>query len=266
MKKYLVILISIAVGMLLASNAMAYSGTYVPGNGINGTPHDLPRGDNGMSYTAIPGDDLDRICIYCHAPHNTYRLFGTAGAGPEAPELYDYLPLWNHELEAVPTFVMYDNGPGAPFAGMKASQAILNGMIPGSSSMLCLSCHDGNIAVNSWGNSDQRSGSQSSGGSTMTPAYTIGQDGYLGNHHPIGFDYDAVAAIDTEIRDADATNLTGTTTIRDHLYADGNVKMECATCHSVHNKGNDGEALLWRSDQNSELCLTCHDKGTYTAP
>jgi len=31
--------------------------------------------------------------------------------------------------------------------------------------------------------------------------------------------------------------------------------------HAVHNKGNTGETLLWRSDVNSELCLTCHDKG-----
>ncbi|HEY3349170.1 MAG TPA: cytochrome c3 family protein [Thermoanaerobaculia bacterium] len=38
--------------------------------------------------------------------------------------------------------------------------------------------------------------------------------------------------------------------------------MECGTCHSVHNKGNTGESLLWRSDAQSRLCLTCHDKGT----
>jgi len=42
--------------------------------------------------------------------------------------------------------------------------------------------------------------------------------------------------------------------------------MECGTCHAVHNKGNTGESLLWRSDQNSELCLTCHAKGLYTFP
>ena len=42
--------------------------------------------------------------------------------------------------------------------------------------------------------------------------------------------------------------------------------LECASCHSVHNTGNDGESLLWRSDINSELCLTCHMKGTYTTP
>ena len=98
----------------------------------------------------------------------------------------------------------------------------------------------------------------------MSTSYLIGKDKYLGNHHPIGFDYDAVQAADTEIRSADTAMLTPTTFVSDHLY--GNGHMECGTCHSVHNKGNTGETLLWRSDQNSELCLTCHDKGIYTAP
>jgi predicted CXXCH cytochrome family protein len=71
---------------------------------------------------------------------------------------------------------------------------------------------------------------------------------------------------DDEIRNADAAMLTPTTFVRDHLYGAGNARMECGTCHSVHNKGNAGERLLWRSDQNSKLCLTCHDKGLYTAP
>jgi predicted CXXCH cytochrome family protein len=42
--------------------------------------------------------------------------------------------------------------------------------------------------------------------------------------------------------------------------------MECGTCHAVHNKGNTGETLLWRSDFQSQLCLTCHDKGLYVPP
>jgi predicted CXXCH cytochrome family protein len=49
--------------------------------------------------------------------------------------------------------------------------------------------------------------------------------------------------------------------VSDHLYGATN-QMECGTCHSIHNKGNTGETLLWRSDTNSRLCLTCHDKGT----
>jgi predicted CXXCH cytochrome family protein len=258
-----------ALGLILPVSALAYTGSYTPGTGINGTVHDLATSHNGMNYTASPSDaPLNRVCIFCHATHNTFRLStATGGAGPLAPAAFDYLPLWNHNLNGFDTnFLMYDNGPGAPQNGPKASQAMLNGMTPGSNSLLCLSCHDGTIAVNQYGNVDQLSSSQSTGSTMMAPSYLIGKDKYLGNHHPIGFNYDNVQSGDTEIRSADAAMLTPTTFVRDHLFGSGNAMMECATCHSVHNKDNTGETLLWRSDQNSELCLTCHDKGTYTAP
>ena len=257
----------LAVGLVLfcASLVMAYNGSYAPGAGINGTVHDLGTSHNGMNYMASPADPLNRICIFCHAPHNTYRLStATGGAGPLAPPEYDYLPLWNHLLpDPYVAYTMYDNGPGAPQSGPKASQAILLGMTPGSVSLLCLSCHDGSIAVNSYGNDAQLS--KSTGGNRISTQYVIGQDKYLGNHHPIGFDYDGAQAADIEIRSADSAMLTATSFVRDHLYTNGS-NMECGTCHSVHNKGNTGETLLWRSDQNSELCLSCHDKGIYTAP
>jgi predicted CXXCH cytochrome family protein len=255
------------VGLLfLAPQAVAYNGTYTPGTGINGTVHDLGTAHNGMNYTAVtvPPDTLNRICIFCHAPHNTYKPSGVLiGGGPNAPSGFDYLPLWNHNLTGFTTvFIPYTNGTGGPQTGPKASQAIINGMTIGSSSLLCLSCHDGTIAVNSFGNSSQLSSSVSTGSTFISNQYQIGKDKYLGNHHPIGFDYDLVAAIDNEIRNS-STPITPTSLVSDHL---SNSKMECATCHSVHNKGNAGERLLWRSDQNSELCLTCHDKGVYTAP
>lgn len=245
-----------------AALVSAYSGTYVPGNGINGTVHDLGTVHNGMNYTASPVDPQARICVFCHAPHNTYRLStAPGGTGPQAPSEFDYLPLWNHTLQTDLSYTMYENGPGAPQSGHLASQAMLNGMTPGSSSLLCLSCHDGSVAVNSWGNANQVS--QSTGTAIMAPGYRIGQDKYLGNHHPIGFDFVLAQLGDTEIRDPNTAMLTPDTFVVDHLY---NSKMECGTCHSVHNKGNSGEHLLWRSDQNSELCLTCHDKGIYTPP
>jgi predicted CXXCH cytochrome family protein len=265
-------LLLVALGLVVASPAAAYTGIYTAGSGINGTPHDLGHAHDGMNFVANPADSLERICIYCHAPHNTYKLSpangGPAvgvGAGPVAPDPFDYLPLWNHELTPnYLLFQMYQNGPGAPQVGPKASQAIANGMTPGSVSLLCLSCHDGSVAVNSYGTPQQLLKSQSGGGPGYLDgtAYQIGKDAYLGNHHPIGFDYDAVQSVDTEIRSADAAVLGGAGLVRNHLYGPDSSKMECATCHSVHNKGNTGETLLWRSDYQSRLCLTCHDKGT----
>ncbi|MBI5289557.1 MAG: hypothetical protein HY873_11360 [Chloroflexi bacterium] len=268
MRRFIQAAVIVGFGLSLTSSAMAYLGTYTAGAGINGTVHDLGTAHDGINYTAIPADSHQRICIFCHAPHNTYKL-STAnggppagiGGGPTAPDAFDYLPLWNHELTAnYASYTMYQNGPGAPQIGAKASQAILNGMTPGSTSLLCLSCHDGSVAVNSYGNSSQLS--QSGTGATIGAQYQIGKDNYLGNHHPIGFDYDAVQAVDTEIRSADSANLGGAGLVREHLYGPGSTMMECGTCHAVHNKGNTGETLLWRSDINSQLCLTCHDKGT----
>jgi predicted CXXCH cytochrome family protein len=250
-----------ATWVFQASYALAFIGSYVPGVGINGTPHDLGSAHNGMNYTAVPADPQKRICIFCHAPHNTYRLAGTPGVGPVADAAFDYLPLWNHTLQADTSYIMYDNGPGAPQTGHAASQAIESGMSPGSTSLLCLSCHDGSIAVNSWGNANQAT--QSIGTTFMAPAYQIGANKALTNHHPIGFNYLVVQAGDVEIRDPSTVMLTADTFVVDHLY---NENLECGSCHSVHNKGNTGEKLLWRSDQNSELCLTCHDKGIYTPP
>ena len=267
MKRYAIGFLAAGLWLGVASSVLAYSGSYSPGTGINGTVHDLGTAHNGMNYVANPADTLQRICIFCHAPHNTYRLStASGGAGPQAPDdAFDYLPLWNHELTAnYASYTMYQNGPGAPQVGAQASQAIKSGMTPGGVSLLCLSCHDGSVAINSYGNSSQLS--QSSGGATISSRYVIGKDNYLGNHHPIGFNYYTVQAGDVEIRSADTAMLTATTTVKDHLLGEGNEMMECATCHSVHNKGNTGETLLWRSDVNSQLCLTCHDKGTYTAP
>jgi predicted CXXCH cytochrome family protein len=272
MKRYAQGLLVLALGLCLASGAWAFdppTGGYVPGAGINGTVHDLGSSHNGMNYTN-PADSLNRICIFCHAPHNTYKLSPAnggpglgIGSGPQAPDAFTYLPLWNHELTGnYASYTMYQNGPGAPTTGPKASQAIQNGMEPGSTSLLCLSCHDGSVAVNSYGNADQPPSSVSTGTAFIGATYIIGKDNYLGNHHPIGFDYDAVQAVDTEIRSADTATLGAAGTVRDHLLGAGNTQMECGTCHSVHNKGNTGETLLWRSDVNSQLCLTCHDKGT----
>lgn len=276
-------LLMVGLGLLLTTAAWAYDGVYTPGAGINETPHDLPRGDNGMAYVPNPADSLQRICVYCHAPHNTYKLSVAnggpgpgAGAGPAAADAFDYLPLWNHTLQDNYVYTMYQNGPGAPQTGPKASQAIANGMVPGSSSLLCLSCHDGSVAVNAYGNAYQLDRSRSGGGATIDARYVIGLDQYLGNHHPIGFDYSDVVAVDNGspagftgagrlggVRAA--TNPFGTVTIADHLYASVTTgstdTMECGSCHSVHNTGNTGETLLWISDQGSNLCLTCHDKG-----
>lgn len=243
-----------------------------PGSGIAGSPHDFTR---MAGLSALAGKPTS-ACVFCHfqdsvdmqsasamavndARGNTYRRASVLAGGAYADDS-DTTPLWNPELTAnFKSYGMYQNGPGGPTRGKKASQAVTNGMRPGSSSLLCLSCHDGSIAINQYGNSSQLS--ESSGRVTATGLHLIGSGSDLTNHHPIGFDYDAVQAVDREIRFADMATLGGAGTVRDHLSGAGSTRMECGTCHSVHNTGNTGESLLWRSDRDSRLCLTCHDKG-----
>jgi predicted CXXCH cytochrome family protein len=258
MKRFIVVAVCLALAaVFISTTASAFTGTYTPGTGINGTVHDL-RKDKLVGYPPSPDDYLNRICIFCHAPHHAYRpsTAGTAGTGPIAPTDYTYLPLWNHKVTAQ-AFQPYFNGPDQPQTGAKRANSMDNYDRIGAVSLLCLSCHDGTIAVNEYGANPQDTKSKSSGGNAIADQYKIGKDGYLANHHPIGFDYDAVATADAEIKPSSTT--IGNFTISQLLYGG---KMECATCHAVHNKNNSGEKLLYVTDKNSGLCLTCHDKGT----
>jgi len=292
MKRLLVLMLVLAIGMFMlpAKDANAITGAYTgatkatAGAGINGTVHDLRRANTLLGYKASPDDYLDRICIFCHAPHHAYRLPGTVlGTGPVVTDSrYNYLPLWNHPV-TTQSFTGYYPGPGMPDPGtsMKGPQSYAEPIVIGEASLLCLSCHDGTVAVNTYGNAPQDSRSISTGTTTMTAQYRIGGDGYLANHHPIGFTYDNVAAVDLEIFDSatavfdhtiDASipplptlpqiNVAGVTPVANVLW---NGKMECSTCHAVHNTGNTGEKLLYVSDSNSNLCLSCHNKGVKTS-
>lgn len=249
------------------------------GIGINGSVHDLRRANiSSGPYESTPPDSLDRICIFCHAPHHTYRpsTAGAIGTGPLATADATYLPLWNHTITQQ-VFTPYYNGPDAPLTGPKQAQSIeIYGAAQGcfdrigAASLLCLSCHDGTIAVNIYGERPQNTKSISYGGSmvTFSNSVNIGSNGYLANHHPIGFLFDTVSALDMEIYNSEIAVFDQTFDGGNNVIPVSNFlwngKMECPTCHSVHNVGNTGEKLLRVSDRNSNLCLSCHAKGQKT--
>jgi len=165
------------------------------------------------------------ICKACHTPHNGAML-------PEAP-------LWNHELTTA-TFTLY-------------TSSTLNAVMgqPDGNSKLCLSCHDGTVALENFG-----------GVTTGTTKILPGNPAYVGtnltNDHPVSFTYNtALATADGGLFDPSTTQsgLGGTIT-NTMLFSN---KMQCASCHDVHNSyGING--LLVKSNAASALCLTCHDK------
>lgn len=175
---------------------------------ITGTAHDL----SGSVWSK------GQICIVCHAPHNNQNVTG---------EL-----LWNHDITQT-DFTLY-NSPTFDATEAGSNQ-------PGGVSKLCLSCHDGTVAIDSFGGD--------SGGTHISGDRNFGTD--MGNDHPVSFTYDsALAAADGYLKDPGS--LPDTVKMFDG-------KMECASCHDVHNKLGIG-SLLNVGNAGSALCLTCHSK------
>ena len=163
------------------------------------------------------------ICVACHTPHHGDLTV------PEAP-------LWNHEVTTA-TYQLYSGSTMDATPGQ-----------PDGESKLCLSCHDGTVALDSYGGA--------TGSTMMTGDGLLGTD--LRNDHPISFTYDdALATADGSLYEpSTATSGLGATIDADLLFSG---KLQCASCHDVHNEGNKGK-LLRISNAGSALCLTCHNK------
>lgn len=248
MKKTMYFGLALGLGIFAMSVGTASAvGPVTGGGGIVGSYHDLSA--------AAYGDTQSRICVFCHHPHQAQKALGTGMTG------VDYSPLWNHTITTNQgSFTAYSNGNG-PTSGRNMLNATLGQ--PGGASLLCLSCHDGSVALNAYSTASSASkvGGTGVGANNVIIAderARIGTAGDLTNHHPVGFNYLTVVQADAEIADASKT-ISGTTTIGDLLY--GGTQFECVTCHDVHNSQNTGEKFLWISNNGSAFCLACHEKG-----
>ncbi len=120
---------------------------------------------------------------------------------------------------------------------------------PDGPSKLCLSCHDGTVAVDNVG------------GVALSVSFSsdkaiLKRD--LSDDHPVSFVYDAnLAAKDGGLADPMTTESGLGGTIYHDLLVDG--KVECTSCHDVHSNLG-GPALLRKPNNQSGLCLTCHIK------
>jgi predicted CXXCH cytochrome family protein len=101
-----------------------------------------------------------------------------------------------------------------------------------ASSLVCLGCHDGTLAP--------AAGHSAPGGSA-----SLGLD--LANDHPVGFSY---------ARSQTALPLKLNALPRGVKLFGPDQRMECQTCHDVHQSGV--PKLLRMENLNSALCLSCH--------
>jgi len=201
-----------------------FTGSIVQAGTIAGSSHD---------FSAL-GWGGGEICVACHTPHQSDTTV-TA-------------PLWNH-TNTTTNFTMYTS---------PSLDAISTGQ-PGGTSRLCLSCHDGTVALDSFGGAV--------GGTVMTGRAAVGTAGDLSDDHPISITYDTnLAATDGSLYDPATTittiglagGKTKTDTIANIMLTTGTV--QCSSCHDVHNTFTVGAPLLKISTAGSQLCLTCHNK------
>ncbi len=194
----------------------AFFTTPARADSILNSPHNLSVSGTGR-FRAISESE---VCLFCHTPHKAVP---------------DVVPLWNHTLSRA-TYIPYDSSTLRATVGQ-----------PTGSSKLCLSCHDGTVAL---GKINSRSTRQMQGGVTVLPAgrSRIGTD--LSDDHPISFTYDAaLAAMDGQLRAPQS--LTG------KVRLDHNKQLQCTSCHDPHD--NQFGAFLVRDNRASAICLECHD-------
>ncbi|MDH3673058.1 MAG: cytochrome c3 family protein [Gammaproteobacteria bacterium] len=187
--------------------------------GLSDTKHNLTAtGPGPIKEPGVTGE----LCIFCHAPHNVNPKRGR----------------WNREL------------PGSVYTLYQSStlEAIL--AQPTGASRLCLSCHDGTLALGNL-RSPARTGPTTVG--RLTGRGVLGTD--LSDDHPVSFIYDSTLALTRgELADPSA--------LPPAIRLDGSGQLQCTACHDPHD--NPFRKFLRVDDRAAGLCVTCHQNRDWT--
>lgn len=206
--------------------------------GIKQSKHDLSITGQNTAASGLRSSDQNEICVFCHTPHNAIKN--------------THIPLWNHNLSAVATYTLYTSDT------LNATMGQMGGATEAGATVtnLCLSCHDGTVALNSLNRpSKERSTTTFSGTGLMTGTANLGTD--LSKSHPVNFNY---TASDPFTTGSGGGLVSGAGSAK--LFAN---TVQCASCHDVHTSAEvDGSnrpiAFLRVSMSGSTLCFQCHDK------
>jgi hypothetical protein len=248
--------------LLVATNVWAVKTLDVSGtrHNLSSTSVNIPGGNYFMAVNE------DEVCIFCHTPH------GGSLSGP----------LWNRSVPTASGFTHYSSATLSTYmAGLAANRNV------NAESLLCMSCHDGTVSMNSIINNSNRTAAAPDNTYNIQPMWfgvgaqigdapnpggfgTLGHSKNLSDDHPISFSY-ALAYNDTDntgklrsVADAKTSGLRFFGPNTD--TADGN-RVECSSCHDPHvnyEPTNGGDAaytpFLVMSNTGSALCLGCHIK------
>ena len=166
----------------------------------------------------------EEVCFFCHTPHSSKPR----------------ISLWNKRNSGV----MY-----MPYTSSTIKSAPGQ---PNGSAVLCLSCHDGTIALGSV--VSRYEDVPLVGGVSVMPQGKANLGTDLSDDHPISIIYDAsLSSLNSEL--VDPAILAGPV----HLEND---RLQCTACHNPHQDlyGN----FLTETNRNSDLCVTCHQKNGWS--
>ena len=209
---------------------LALTSVAAQAQGMLGSKHNLSVSGPGP----IKAVSETQVCVFCHTPHN---------ANPAAP-------LWNRNLSGQ-TYTPYASGSLQATVGQ-----------PNGYSRLCLSCHDGTIAIGSVHNLGGRSATiqmQGTGTGGLLPAGSTLIGTNLTNDHPVSFVFDAnLTAADGEL--VSPSTLTGLIRLYEGANAGVRDSVQCTTCHDPHLTVNPKFLKKSVTGQADNLCLMCHQK------
>lgn len=218
------------------------------------TPHNLSITGPGP----IKAVSETQICVFCHTPHKA----DSSG------------PLWNRGLSSVANYIV----PSSATLLSRPQNP------PDGDSRLCLSCHDGTVAIGSVINlggaattvsmQDSGTGALTAGKLTPNAPTNFGTD--LSGHHPVSIEVDPALITDKEAQcnsglvSLKVCNPTAPAKLLStaNLYGAGphtHRGVQCSSCHDAHEDPIPGTSKFLRTDQ-STLCGLCHVPCSATCP
>ena len=182
--------------------------------------------DLSMSGTSRIKGQMSAACLYCHVPHSG------VGKGP----------LWGQTFSSA----VY-----SPYVSSTEQNSAVQPEL-GQASSLCLSCHDGTVAVGQ-----------------VTP---YGPYMMTGTMPKLGTDLQSTHPFSLQLPMKDSPNLvaslvaSGTTTDPSHSVKLVKGNVECTSCHNPHIQSVDKQSqnFLVRDNLKGAICLACHETNPRT--
>lgn len=194
----------------------ALSAAAILSGGIRNTKHNL---SSGGPIGDIKSGDTSMICIFCHTPH-----ISRAAA-----------PMWNRET-GEPVYTIYNSSTLYSTPGQ-----------PDGTSKLCLSCHDGTIALGRILSRTKEFDMRGTSMGRIPPAKPANLGSDLSDDHPISFNPASAVSASPDLRHPAPD---------DRVRYGGDAKLQCTSCHNPHE--NLFSRFLVKSNRGAAICKTCH--------